>query len=209
VGGNAFVPRLIGKDVDNSGNVSPYPELSVFSYSSGDHASPYSRAVWTHLERKGAYAQQGRLAWDRLRHVISLESSGPASAAAGSSVPIAVTVANTGSGHDFPTGFPEGRIGWVAVHAYDLATGKELPIHDAVWNRTSIGVGSLTTEEIADPAFPKCNWKLPPGSADPYSIQFKAVASLGDGCPTLDLPYAAALNLTVNEAGLPVDASGK
>ena len=209
VGGNAFVPRLIGKDVDSSGNVSPYPELSTFSYSSADHASPYSRAVWTHLERKGAYAQQGRLAWDRLRHVLSLEASGPTSAAAGTSVPIAVTVANTGSGHDFPTGFPEGRIGWVAVHAYDLATGKELAIHDAVWNRTSIGVGSLTTEEVVDPAFPKCNWKLPPGSADPYSVQFKAVASLGDGCPTLDLPYAAALNLVTNEAGLPLDASGK
>jgi len=209
VGGNAFVPRLIGKDVDTSGNVSPYPELSVFSYSSGDHASPYSRAVWTHLERKGAYAQQGRLAWDRLRHVISLDASGPADAAPGSSVPIVVTVANTGSGHDFPTGFPEGRIGWVAVHAYDLATGKELPIRDAAWNRTSIGVGALTTEEVIDPAFPKCNWKLPPGSADPYSVQFKAVASLGDGCPTLDLPYANALNMVTGENGMPVDASGK
>jgi Bacterial Ig-like domain len=209
VGGNALVPRLIGKDVDSSGNVSPYPELSAFSYSSADHGSPYSRAVWTHLERKGAYAQQGRLAWDRLRHVISLDASGPASATPGSSVPIAVTVANTGSGHDFPTGFPEGRIGWVAVHAYDLATGKELEIHDSVWNRTSVGVGSLTTEEVIDPAYPKCNWKLPPGSADPWSVQFKAVASLGDGCPTLDLPYAAALNLVTNAAGMPIDASGK
>jgi hypothetical protein len=209
VGGNAFVPRLIGKDVDNSGNVSPYPELSAFSYSSGDHASPYSRAVWTHLERKGAYAQQGRLAWDRLRHVISLESSGPAEAAPGSTVPIAVSVANTGSGHDFPTGFPEGRIGWVAVHAYDLATGKELAIQDSKWKRTSIGVGSLTTEEMIDPAYPKCEWKLPPGSADPYSVQFKAVATLGDGCPTLDLPYATALNITTNTNGMPVDASGK
>jgi hypothetical protein len=209
VGGNAFVPRMIGKDVDNSGNVSPYPELSAFSYSSEDHSSPYSRAVWTHVERKGAYAQQQRLAWDRLRHVISLESSGPASAAAGATAPIVLTVANTGSGHDFPTGFPEGRIGWIAVHAYDLATGHELPIRDSVWNRTSIGIGSLTTEELVDPAFPRCNWKLPPGSADPYSIQFKAVASLGDGCPTLDLPYATPLNLVTNENNMPVDASGK
>jgi hypothetical protein len=209
VGGNAFVPRLIGKDVDNAGNVSPYPELSVFSYSSGDHESPYSRAVWTHTERKGAYAQQARLAWDRLRHVISLEASGPAEAAPGSSVPLNISVANTGSGHDFPTGFPEGRIGWVAVHAYDLSTGKELPIHDSQWNRTSVGVGYLTTEETIDPAYPQCHWKLPPGSADPYSVQFKAVASLGDGCPTLDLPYATALNMVTGPDGRPVDANGK
>jgi hypothetical protein len=209
VGGNALVPRLIGKDVDASGNVSPYPELSAYSYSSEDHNSPYSRAVWTHLERKGAYAQQARLAWDRLRHVLSLDASGPAAADAGATVPITLTVSNTGSGHDFPTGFPEGRIGWIAVHAYDLATGKELPIRDAQWNRTSIGVGTLTTEEVVDPNWPRCNWKLPPGSVDPYAIQFKAVASLGDGCPTLDLPYATALNLVTDARGLPVDARGK
>src|SRR5215467_7074568 len=73
VGGNALVPRLIGKDVDKSGNVAPYPELSAFSYSSADHHSPYSRAFWTHTERKGAYAQQQRLAWDRLRHVLTMD----------------------------------------------------------------------------------------------------------------------------------------
>jgi hypothetical protein len=210
VGGNALVPRMIGKDVDTSGNVSPYPELSVFSYTSDDHKSPYSRAVWTHLERKGAYAQQARMAWDRLRHVLSLEASGPASADAGTSAPIVVTVANTGSGHNFPTGFPEGRVGWVAVHAYDLATGHELAIHDSSWNRTSLGVGGLTTDEVVDPNFPKCKWELPPGSPDPWAIQFKAVASLGDGCPTLDLPYATALNIKTDpSSGLPVDASGK
>jgi Big-like domain-containing protein len=214
VGGNAFVPRLIGKDVDNSGNVSPYPELSVYSYSSEDHSSPYSRAVWTHTERKGVYAQQARLAWDRLRHVLSLDASGPASADAGSKAPITLSVANTGSGHDFPSGFPEGRIGWVAVHAYDLATGKELMIEDKEWqNRQSLGVGSLTKEEVVDPNYPKCTaagkpWKIPPGSPDPYSIQFKAVASLGDGCPTLDLPYATPLNLKTNEQGMPIDAKG-
>src|SRR5262249_42725754 len=64
VGGNALVPRLVGKDVDVGGSVAPYPELSTFSFSSADHASPYSRALWTHVERKGAYAQQARLAWD-------------------------------------------------------------------------------------------------------------------------------------------------
>jgi hypothetical protein len=232
VGGNAFVPRLIGKDVDNSGNVSPYPELSVYSYSSEDHSSPYSRAVWTHLERKGVYAQQQRLAWDRLRHVLDLQASGPANATPGTPTPITLSVANTGSGHDFPSGFPEGRIGWVAIHAYDLATGKELMIEDSEpafkdkdgKPRRSLGVGNLTTEEVVDPNYPKCTaagkpWKLPPGSPDPWSVQFKAVASLGDEaradggfvrCPTLDLPYATPLNLKIDEkTGMPLDASGK
>jgi hypothetical protein len=210
VGGNAFVPHLIGKDVDTNGNVAPYPELSTFSYSSADHKSPYSRGFWTNVGKKGAYAQQQRLAWDRLRHVLSVDLTGPATAPAGSTIPIKVSVSNTGSGHNFPTGFPEGRIGWVAVHAYDLATGKELEIHDSVWNRTSLGVGNLTTEEIVDPAFPGCDWKLPPASADPYSVQFKAVASLGDGCPTLDLPYAAPLNMVTDQvSGLPVDQQGR
>ena len=61
VGGNAFVPRLIGKDVDAAGNVAPYPELSAFSFSSADHASPYSRALWTHVERKGAVMHEGQM----------------------------------------------------------------------------------------------------------------------------------------------------
>jgi hypothetical protein len=209
VGGNALVPGLIGKDVDSGGNVSPYPELSTFSFSSADHASPYSRAVWTHLERKGPYAQQGRLAWDRLRHALSLEAHGPASAPAGERAPISITVSNTGAGHNFPTGFPEGRIGWVAVHAVDLASGEELAIADREWKRTSVGVGALTTEEMKDPSYPRCDWRLPAGSVDPYAVQFKAVASLGDGCPTLALPYAAALNLTTSARGLPVDAAGR
>jgi hypothetical protein len=209
VGGNAFVPHLIGKDVDAAGNVAPYPELSAFSFSSADHKSPYSRGYWTHLERKGAYAQQGRLAWDRLRHVLSMNVAVPATSTANRAVPISITVANTGSGHDFPTGFPEGRTAWLAVHAFDLATGKELPIRDAVWKRTSIGVGNLTTEEMTDPNFPGCNWHIPPGSADPYAPQWKAIASLGDGCPTLDLPYAAPLNMVVNRDGLPIDPGGR
>ncbi len=207
VGGNAFVPRLIGKDVDQGGNVSPYPELSTFSFSSADHKSPYSRGFWTHLERKGAYAQQARLAWDRLRNVLSMEIRASATARGGA-VPISVVIANTGSGHNFPTGFPEGRISWLAVHAYDLATGQELPIRDAVWNRTSIGIGNLTTEDMVDPNFPGCNWEAPAGSPDPYAVQFKAVASLGDGCPTLALPYAAPLNLVTNKEGMPIDEKG-
>ena len=209
VGGNAYVTSLIGKDVDQSGSISPYPELSAFSFSSADHHSPYSRAFWTHTERRGAYAQQARLAWERLRHVLSMDVQGPARTASGKNVPLSIALANTGSGHNFPTGFPEGRTAWLALHAYDLATGIELPIYDSVWNRTSIGVGNLTTEEMVDPNFPGCNWKIPAGSADPYSIQFKAIASLGDGCPTLDLPYATPLNLVTNNKGLPVDQNGK
>jgi hypothetical protein len=208
VGGNAYVPGLIGKDVDQSGNVAPYPELSAFSFSSANEKSPYSRGFWTHVERKGAYSQQARLAWDRLRHVLSMDLRGPASAPANTSIPLSITIANTGSGHDFPTGFPEGRTAWLALHAYDLASGKELPIQDNVWKRVSIGVGNLTTEESIDPNFPGCNWKIPAGSADPYSMQFKAVASLGDGCPTLDLPYATPLNLVTNNKGLPIDRDG-
>src|SRR4029079_16169542 len=90
-----------------------------------------------------------------------------------------------------PPGFPEGRIAWVAVHAVDLASGNELRIRDSFWKRSSVGVGDLTTHEMVDPAFPGCNWELPAASSDPFSIQFKAVASLGNGCPTLDIPYAA------------------
>ncbi|MBZ5726678.1 MAG: Ig-like domain-containing protein [Acidobacteriia bacterium] len=208
VGGNTFIPRVIGKDVDTSGNVSPYPELSAFSFSSADHHSPYSRAFFTHTERRGAYAQQARLAWERLRHVLSMEFVGPAQAKEGTAVPLRITLANTGSGHNFPTGFPEARTAWLAVHAYDLATGAELPIRDSVWDRTSIGVGNLTTEEMVDPNYPGCNWKIPPGSVDPYAMQFKAMASLGDGCPTLDLPYATPLNLITNKNGLPIDKDG-
>ncbi|HLJ25075.1 MAG TPA: Ig-like domain-containing protein [Candidatus Angelobacter sp.] len=209
VGGNAYIPHIIGKDVDSSGNVAPYPELSAFSFSSDDHKSVYSRGFWTHVERRGAYSQQARLAWDRLRHVLTMDVQGPTTTSAGSTVPLAITVANTGSGHDFPTGFPEGRTAWLVLHAYDLASGKELAIHDNVWNRTSLGVGNLTTEEIVDPNFPGCNWKIPAGSADPYSVQFKAIATLGDNCPTLDLPYATPMNLVTNNQGLPIDKDGR
>jgi hypothetical protein len=209
VGGNALVPRLIGKDVDDAGNVSPYPELSVFSFSSADHKSPYSRAFFTHAERKGAFAQQARLAWDRLRNVLSMDVAGPPVVEAGAYAPLVISVANTGSGHDFPTGFPEGRIAWLAIHAYDLGTGAELALHDSEWNRISRGVGNLTTEDQIDPNFPGCEWEIPAGSVDPYALQFKAVASLGDGCPTLDLPYAAPLNLVTDARGLPVGEDGR
>jgi Big-like domain-containing protein len=62
---------------------------------------------------------------------------------------------------------------------------------------------------MVDPNFPGCNWQIPAGSADPFAYQLKAVASLGDGCPTLDLVYAAPLNMVTNAKGLPIDASGR
>src|SRR5215510_6523976 len=52
-----------------------------------------------------------------------------------------------------------------------------------------------------DPNCPGCQWLVPAGSPDPYAWQFKAVASLGDGCPT-------PLNLVVNADGMPIDAAG-
>ena len=88
VGGNAYITRLIGKDVDKTGNVAPYPELSSFSFSSADDKSLYSRGFWTHLERKGVYSQQVRLAWDRLRHVLDMDMHGPATAQPNTTVPL-------------------------------------------------------------------------------------------------------------------------
>ena len=208
IGGNAYIPSLVGASLDDSGSVEPYPELSTFSFSSADEKSVYHNAYWMNADRRGAMTQQARLAWDRLRNVVSLDVSGPAIAVAGANAPITVSVANTGSGHNFPTGFPEGRTAWLAVSAYDLATGRELQIYDKYWKRTSFGVGRLTTENTTDPAFPKCGWQLPPGSADPYSYQFKAIATRGDECPTLELVYAAPRNLVTNAQGLPIDARG-
>ena len=209
VGGNAYVPGMIGAGLDEAGSVHRYPELSTFSFSSADETSVYSNAYWTKVDDRGAPTQQARLAWDRLRNVLDLTVTGAAHAPAGTEVPVKVTVANTGSGHNFPTGFPEGRIAWVAVTAFDLATGRELPIHDRFWNRTSVGVGRLTTGETIDPAFPGCGWKLPAGSPDPFSYQFKAVATRGDECPTLELVYATPRNLATNAQGLPIDAQGR
>ena len=208
VGGNAYIPGLIGASLDETGNPEPYPELSTFSFSSADERSVYSNAYFLNADRRGAPSQQARLAWDRLRNVLALDLTGPASARSGQSAPIAVTVANTGSGHNFPTGFPEGRTAWLTVTAFDLATGTELPIHDSAWNRTSLGVGRLTAADTVDPEFPSCGWKVPAGSPDPFAYQFKAVATLGDGCPTLDLVYAAPRNLVTNAKGLPIDARG-
>jgi len=219
IGGNAYVPRLIGATVTDSGRVESYPELSVYSFSSADKSSVYANAFWEIPDNgkpsAGPPTQHARLAWDRLRNVLDLELEAPAFAGEGNGVPISIRVTNSGSGHKFPTGFPEGRVGWVAVHAWDLATGERLPIHDAHWNRTSPGVGDLTREDLPDPSFPQCAtrphdpWKMPAGSPDPWAYQFRASATLGDGCPTLALVYAVPLNLKTNGDGLPVDAQGR
>ncbi|HEY1302492.1 MAG TPA: hypothetical protein VGF24_03025 [Vicinamibacterales bacterium] len=208
VGGNSYVPRVIGAAMDSLGALGSYPKLSIFSFTSADERSPYHNAYWTDTGNRGRPAQQARLAWDRLRNVLDLELAGPVKAAPGSRAPLTIRITNSGSGHKFPTGFPEGRVAWVGVHAFDLATGVELEIYDSVWKRTSRGVGGLTRTAMLDPNVPDCKWKLPPGSPDPYAVQFKTVASLGDNCPTLDLAYAHPTNLVVGKRGLPVDAQG-
>jgi len=207
VGGNAYVTRLIGADIEQGGTA-PYPELSVYSHSSADKTSRYSRAVYENVGNQGARTHHDRMAWERLQHVLDLDLTAPASAGAGTQAALTINLVNSGTGHNFPSGFPEGRNAWVAVRAFDLATDTELEIQDSFWNRTSVGVGYLTDQEVVDPSFPGCNFKLPAGSPDPYARQFKAVASLGDGCPTLELPYAAPLNLVTNAQGLPIDAAG-
>jgi hypothetical protein len=210
VGGNAFVPRVVGADVDGYGGVERYPELSTFSFSSAEETSPYHNAYWMNVSARGPVTQHARLAWDRLRNVLDLTLAGPRQAAAGSRAPLRVRIVNSGSGHDFPSGFPEGRVAWLALRAYDLASGRELAIHDSFWHRDSLGVGYLTAADAGDPNFPRCpGWKLPAGSPDPYAVQFKAIASLGDGCPTLDLAYASPLNLVVDASGLPIDEHGR
>jgi Bacterial Ig-like domain len=208
IGGNAYVTRLMGADVSGSGSVNPYPELSTYSYSSASETSVYHSAWWENAGSTGPVTQHARLAWDRLRNVVQLGLSGPASANAGTSAALTLSLTNDGSGHNFPTGFPEGRVAWVSVRAWDLATGSELQISDSFWNRTSLGVGYLTATDMTDPNFPGCNWTIPAGSPDPYAYSLKAVASLGNGCPTLDLPYATPLNLVTNAQGLPTDANG-
>jgi hypothetical protein len=209
VGGNTYSTRLVGADADAKGKTEPYPELSRFSFSSEDPESPYHSAYFENVSERGPATHHARMAWDRLRNAVSLELDAPVRASAGGSVRVKIRVTNTGAGHDFPTGFPEGRNAWVALRAFDLATGNELEIADSAWQRRSLGVGYLTNRDMIDPNFPKCRWEVPAGAPDPYAVQFRAVASLGDGCPTLELPYATPLNLVVDRKGLPIDAAGR
>ena len=209
VGGNTYSTRLLGADSATDGGANDYPELSQYSFSSADPGSPYHNARWENTGARGPATQHARLAWDRLRNAVSVALRVPPHVAAGNAAELRVTVTNSGAGHDFPTGFPEGRNAWVAVHALDLSTGDELAIADSHWKRRSLGVGYLTDHAFVDPNFPGCNWEVPAGAPDPYAFQFRAVASRGDGCPTLDLPYATALNLVVGANGVPIDGAGR
>lgn len=221
VGGNAYITKMIGADADGGGTVSPYPELLETSFTSVDKHSRYNYARFdTTPSRSGpAATQHERFAWDRLRNVLQINLTAPASVAKPATEALAalnITVRNEGSGHNYPTGFPEGRNSWVAVRAFDTrntastADDVELMIQDAAFgNRRSPGVGYLTNAPVIDNAnFPGCNWEIPEGSPDPYSHQFRAVATLDGLCPTLDLPYATPVNLVVNAQGMPTDANG-
>ena len=88
VGGNAYIPRLVGANLDDAGNIGPYPELSTFSFSSADEKSVYHNAYWMNTDRRGAGVQQARLAWDRLRNVLDVTIAGPATARPGASAPV-------------------------------------------------------------------------------------------------------------------------
>jgi hypothetical protein len=209
VGGNTYSTRVIGAAVTPQGKAQPYPELSAASFSSADHDSPYHNAFWENVTDRGPQTQHARFAWDRLRHAVEVQLTAPSDVKPGTNAALRVSVANTGTGHDFPTGFPEGRNAWLAVRALDLHTGSELEIDDAFWKRRTKGVGYLTNKDSVDPNFPGCNWQVPAGGPDPYAFQFRAVASLGNGCPTLELPYATPLNMVMNSDGLPIDVDGK
>ena len=77
VGGNTYMPAMIGAAVDRAGSVEPYPELSIFSFTSADKHSPYANAFWTNVGDRGPRTQHARLAWDRLRNVLDLELATP------------------------------------------------------------------------------------------------------------------------------------
>jgi len=230
VGGNGYMTRLIGADVDGGGNVQPYPELLHTSFSSADANSRYHYARYETADgRSGPVAtQHERFAWDRMRNVLTMTLSAPTGTVApGSTAALTITVKNEGSGHNFPTGFPEGRAAWVLVKAWDTRNTAvttddvELMIRDSqkpAGQQDSLGVGYLTSAPIKpDPTYPATcpdtegiggGWKIPEGSIDPWAVTFKAMATVDTVCPTLDLPYATPVNLVVNANNMPTDAGG-
>ena len=230
VGGNGYMTRLIGADVDGGGNVQPYPELLHTSFSSADANSRYHYARYdTAGGRSGPVAtQHERFSWDRMRNVLTMTLSAPTGTVApGSTAALTITVKNEGSGHDFPTGFPEGRAAWVLVKAWDTRNTAvttddvELTIRDSqkpAGQQDSLGVGYLTSASMKpDPTYPATcpdaegvggGWKIPEGSIDPWAVTFKAMATVDKVCPTLDLPYATPVNLVVNASNMPTDANG-
>ena len=235
VGGNAYVTKMIGADVDGAGTALPYPELLETSFSSKDKSSRfnYARFTKTGTATNAVATQHERFAWDRLRSALTMSLSAPVSVnnTTTQNVPISIEVVNAGAGHNFPTGFPEGRASWVSVRAFDiknpldLTDDVELKILDTGrllstsldFPNPSLGVGYLTPKDLTDPTFAAdcpdttgaaVGWKIPGGSPDPYAHTFRAVATVDGRCPTLDLPYAYAVNLEVTATGVPRDASG-
>ena len=211
VGGNTYSTRLIGADTDAAGNTYPYPELSNFSFSSDDPESPYHYAYWENVSARGPSTQHARMAWDRLRNAVDVEVRAKARAARGTSVALQIVVTNSGAGHDFPDRVPGGRNAWGRGSGVRRRDGRRA-VHRRFVLETQLSRRRLLHGKIRamlDPNFPRCRWELPAGSPDPYAVQFRAVASRGDGCPTLELPYATPLNLVVDGRGLPVDANGR
>ena len=149
-------PRLIGASLDETGNVGAVSRALDVQFLVGRRDGASTRNAYWLNAGPPRRARASRPAWRGIACATCSIWISPVRRprAAGQSAPIAVTVANTGSGHNFPTGFPEGRIAWLAVTAFDLATGTELPIHDSVWNRTSLGVGRFTTADTIDPGIP-------------------------------------------------------
>ena len=138
--------KLIGNVVDRNGGLQNYPELINTSFSSSDSSSRlyYARftadglakhttgtLMGTVIDPARRNSQHERFAWDRLRNAVKLSAningvsvqSGPVAIAKPGStpslVPLNITVSNDGTGHNFPTGFPEGRVAWVKVVAWD------------------------------------------------------------------------------------------
>ncbi len=229
VGGNGYITRMIGADIDGGGTVQPYPELLHTSFSSADANSRYHYARYdTAVGRSGPVAtQHERFSWDRMRNVLTMTLAAPPTPVApGSTAALTITVKNEGSGHDFPTGFPEGRAAWLLVKAWDTRNTAsttddvELMIRDnqkPAGQQDSLGVGYLTSASIKpDPTYPSTcpdtegvggGWKIPEGSIDPWAVTFKAMATVDKVCPTLDLPYATPVNLVVNGNNMPIDAN--
>ncbi|MDO9372702.1 MAG: hypothetical protein Q7U07_08980, partial [Gammaproteobacteria bacterium] len=188
VGGNGYITKMIGADL-SGGTVQPYPELLVTSFTSTDKTSRYSNARFTRTgtEANAVATQHQRFSWDRLRNALTMNLSAAASVAKPATealVAVNLSIRNDGSGHNFPTGFPEGRAAWVAVRAFDTkntastADDVELLIQDSAnANRRSLGIGYLTTAtETTDPVYPTCaGWKFPEGSIDPYAFTMRAL----------------------------------
>jgi len=94
---------------------------------------------------------------------------------------ITVSVTNSGSGHNFPPGFQRGAS--PGSRSQRSTSPPEESSQSTILSGTDIDrIGRLTGMDDRS-VFPRCGWKVPAGSPDPYAYQFKAVATLGDDCP--------------------------